>query len=143
MLKFVTKVRFEMLLALGLLAGSVQAQEAKGMAQSGVRVGNLSSVQRGARIYFNYCSGCHSLKSMSYSRLSEDLKLSPEETLASFAFTGAKIGDQVTTNMPEAASSQCFGKTPPDLSLEARAKSPDWIYNFLKAWSLAQSRSSG
>ena len=143
MLKFVTKVRFGMLLAIGLLAGSVQAQEAEGLAQSGVRVGNLASVQRGARIYFNYCSGCHSLKYMSYSRLSEDLKLSPEETLASFAFTGAKIGDQVTTNMPEAASAQWFGKTPPDLSLEARAKSPDWIYNYLKSFYLDPSRPSG
>ena len=108
-----------------------------------MRVGNLASVQRGARIYFNYCSGCHSLKYMSYSRLSEDLKLTPEETLASFAFTGAKIGDQVTTNMPEAASAQWFGKTPPDLSLEARAKSPDWIYNYLKSFYLDPSRPSG
>ena len=143
MLEFVTKIRFGMLLVLGLLAGSVQAQEAEGMAPSGVRVGNLASVQRGARIYFNYCSGCHSLKYMSYSRLSEDLKLTPEETLASFAFTGAKIGDQVTTNMPEAASAQWFGKTPPDLSLEARAKSPDWIYNYLKSFYLDPSRPSG
>jgi ubiquinol-cytochrome c reductase cytochrome c1 subunit len=143
MLKFVTKVRFGLLLALGLLAGVAQAQEAEGLSQSGVRVGNLSSVQRGARIYFNYCSGCHSLKYMSYSRLSEDLKLSPEETLASFAFTGAKIGDQVTSNMPEAASAQWFGKTPPDLSLEARAKSPDWIYNYLKSFYLDPSRPTG
>jgi ubiquinol-cytochrome c reductase cytochrome c1 subunit len=149
MLKFVIKHRFGALFALGLLAlgllagGTVQAQEAEGLAQSGVRVGNLSSVQRGARIYFNYCSGCHSLKYMSYSRLSEDLKLTPEETLASFAFTGAKIGDQVTTNMPEGASAQWFGKTPPDLSLEARAKSPDWIYNYLKSFYLDPSRPSG
>lgn len=144
MLKFALKVRFGMLLALGLLAGSVaQAQEAEGLAPSGVRVGNLASMQRGARIYFNYCSGCHSLKYMSYSRLSEDLKLSPEETLASFAFTGAKIGDQVTTNMPEGASAQWFGKTPPDLSLEARAKNPDWIYNYLKSFYLDPSRPSG
>jgi ubiquinol-cytochrome c reductase cytochrome c1 subunit len=144
MLKFVIKHRFGLLLAISLLAGgAAQAQEAEGLAQSGVRVGNLSSVQRGARIYFNYCSGCHSLKYMSYSRLSEDLKLSPEETLASFAFTGAKIGDQVTTNMPEAASATWFGKTPPDLSLEARAKSPDWIYNYLKSFYLDPSRPSG
>ncbi len=100
-------------------------------------------MQRGARMYFNYCSGCHSLKYMSYSRLGEDLKLSPEETLKSFAFTGAKIGDQVTTNMPEGASAQWFGKTPPDLSLEARAKNPDWIYNYLKSFYLDPSRPSG
>ncbi|HEX4479306.1 MAG TPA: cytochrome c1 [Rudaea sp.] len=138
------KHRLGILLAVGLLAaGSVQAQEAEGLTPSNVRVENLASVQRGARIYFNYCSGCHSLKYMSYSRLSQDLKLTPDETLASFAFTGAKIGDQVMTNMPEAASAQWFGKTPPDLSLEARAKSPDWIYNYLKSFYLDPSRPSG
>lgn len=144
MLKFAMKHCFEILLAVGLLtAGSVQAQEAEGLTPSNVRVENLASVQRGARIYFNYCSGCHSLKYMSYSRLSQDLKLTPDETLASFAFTGAKIGDQVMTNMPEAASAQWFGKTPPDLSLEVRAKSPDWIYNYLKSFYLDPSRPSG
>jgi ubiquinol-cytochrome c reductase cytochrome c1 subunit len=144
MLKFVIKQRFGILLTLGLLAGgSAQAQESEGMTPANVRVDNIASVQRGARIYFNYCSGCHSLKYMSYSRLSQDLKLTPDETLASFAFTGAKIGDQVTTNMPEAASAQWFGKTPPDLSLEARAKSPDWIFNYLKSFYLDPSRPSG
>src|ERR1700761_2029328 len=144
MLKSTMKYRLGILLAVvSLAAGSVQAQEAEGLTPSNVRVDNLASVQRGARIYFNYCSGCHSLKYMSYSRLSQDLKLTPEETLASFAFTGAKIGDQVTTNMPEAASAQWFGKTPPDLSLEARAKSPDWIYNYLKSFYLDPSRPSG
>ena len=134
-----------LLAALGLfvVVGAVNAQEAEGLAQSGVRVGNLASVQRGARLYFNYCSGCHSLKYMSYSRLSEDLKLSPDEVLNSFAFTGAKIGDQVIANMPEAASAQWFGKTPPDLSLEARAKSPDWIYSYLRAFYLDPTRPSG
>ena len=144
MLKFVIRHRFGILLALGLLSGaSVQAQEAQGLTPSNVRVDNLAAVQRGARIYFNYCSGCHSLKYMSYSRLSQDLKLTPEETLSSFGFTGAKIGDQVVTNMPEAGSAQWFGKTPPDLSLEARAKSPDWIYSYLKSFYLDPSRPSG
>jgi ubiquinol-cytochrome c reductase cytochrome c1 subunit len=100
-------------------------------------------VQRGARLYFNYCSGCHSIKYMSYSRLAEDLKLSPDEVLKSFAFTGAKIGDQVVSNMPADKSQQWFGKTPPDLSLEARAKGPDWIYNYLKSFYVDASSTIG
>jgi ubiquinol-cytochrome c reductase cytochrome c1 subunit len=124
-------------------SANVSAQEAEGLTPANVRVDNIASVQRGARIYFNYCSGCHSIKYMSYSRLSEDLKLSPDEVLASFAFTGAKIGDQVVSNMPEANSAQWFGKTPPDLSLEARAKGPDWIYNYLKSFYLDPTRPTG
>ena len=33
-------------------------------------------------------------------------------------------------------SAQWFGKTPPDLSLEARAKGADWIYNYLNSFYL-------
>jgi len=45
--------------------------------------------------------------------------------------------------MPEKRAEQWFGKTPPDLSLEARAKSPDWIYSYLKSFYLDPSRPSG
>jgi ubiquinol-cytochrome c reductase cytochrome c1 subunit len=124
------------------LLGSACAEEPE-MSPANVRVDSAASLQRGARLYFNYCSGCHSIKYVSYSRLAEDLKLSPEETLGSFAFTGAKIGDQVVSNMPEKNSEAWFGKTPPDLSLEARAKGQDWIYNYLKSFYLDPTRPSG
>src|SRR3954470_18756512 len=99
------------------------------LSNANVRVDNLAAVQRGARLYFNYCSGCHSIKYMSYSRLSDDLKLSEEQVLKNFAFTGAKIGDQIVSSMPETNAENWFRKTPPDLSLEGRAKGPDWIYS--------------
>ena len=63
--------------------------------------------------------------------------------LASFAFTGAKIGDQVISNMPEANAQQWFGKAPPDLSLEGRARGPDWIYTYLKSFYVDEARPLG
>ena len=33
--------------------------------------------------------------------------------------------------MPAADAQEWFGKPPPDLSLVARSRSPDWIFNFL------------
>lgn len=131
-----------MALAVVLGSNGVRA-EGEGLANANVRVDNIASVQRGARLYFNYCSGCHSIKYMSYSRLAEDLNLSEADVLKSFAFTGAKIGDQVVSNMPEKNSENWFGKTPPDLSLEGRAKGADWIYNYLKAFYLDPTRPSG
>ena len=41
----------------------------------------------------NYCSGCHSLKYLRYSRMAEDLGLSEDEVEANLNFTGAKIGE--------------------------------------------------
>jgi ubiquinol-cytochrome c reductase cytochrome c1 subunit len=125
-------------LAAFALAASLFAAAGASAAEGGVElraaqanISNLASVQRGARLYFNYCSGCHAIKYMSYSRLAEDLQLSPEDVLKNFAFTGAKIGDQVESHMPADNAQEWFGKTPPDLSLEARSKGPDWIYTYL------------
>jgi ubiquinol-cytochrome c reductase cytochrome c1 subunit len=126
-----------------LFVGSVSAEEGAGLQNAQTRVGNLASVQSGARLFFNYCSGCHSLKYMSYSQLADDLHLNKDEVLKSFAFTGAKIGDQVLTNMPGDNAKAWFGNTPPDLSLEARAKGPDWIYTYLKSFYLDPSRPTG
>jgi ubiquinol-cytochrome c reductase cytochrome c1 subunit len=80
---------------------------------------------------------------MRYSRIAEDLKLSDDEVLKNFAFTGAKIGEMAMSNMPEADAEKFFGKAPPDLSLEARAKGPDWIYNYLKSFYIDSTRPSG
>ena len=102
-------------------SGIAVAEEGGEMQSAQTNVSNVTSLQRGARTYFNYCSGCHSIKYMNYARLATDLQLSEAEVLKSFAFTGARIGDQVVSNMPAEGSQQWFGKTPPDLSLEARA----------------------
>src|SRR6185312_11875019 len=84
--------------AAGLVVASQAFAEGEGtLSVANVRVDNIAAVQRGARVYFNYCSGCHSIKYMSYSRLAEDLKLTEDEVLKNFAFTGAKIGDQVVS----------------------------------------------
>ena len=140
----IAKLRVAAIVVLSVVgAGAVHAAEGEGMQASEARATNTASVQRGARLYFNYCSGCHSIKYMSYSRLAEDLKLSPDEVLKNFAFTGAKIGDQIMSNMPADNSAQWFGKTPPDLSLEARAKGADWIYNYLRSFYVDSSASVG
>ena len=126
-----------------LFAGATGAEEGNGLQPAQTRVGNIASVQSGAKLFFNYCSGCHSLKYVSYSQLAEDLHLSRDDVLKSFAFTGAKIGDQVLANMPADNAKTWFGNTPPDLSLEARAKGADWIYTYLKSFYLDPSRPTG
>jgi ubiquinol-cytochrome c reductase cytochrome c1 subunit len=78
-----------------------------------------------------YCSGCHSLKYMRYSRLGTDLKIS-DEALGRFVVRpGDKPTDYIKASMPAADAQEWFGKAPPDLSLVARSRGPDWIFNFL------------
>ena len=131
-------------LAVGLLAGSVTAQaEGPELPASGAGVNNQASLQRGAKLFFNYCVGCHSLKFMRYSRIASDLGLSEQDVMDNLNFTGAKFGEPVISHMPADAAAQYFGKAPPDLSLEVRARSSDWVYAYLNSFYLDSSRPVG
>jgi len=132
-------------LALGLLvgAGSAMAAEEGGLPSAGTNVGDQASLQRGAKMFFNYCVGCHSLKYVRYSRLAEDLGLSEKDVMDNLNMTGAKFGDPVISHMPEANAQQYFGKAPPDLSLEVRAKGADWVFGYLNSFYLDSTRPVG
>jgi ubiquinol-cytochrome c reductase cytochrome c1 subunit len=112
---------------------------------------NFSSLQRGAKYYMSYCSGCHSLKYLRYNRLASDLNI-PEELLKQhLMFTSDKVGDHILSSMPGAskdptqpsASEKWFGRAPPDLSLTARERGADWIYNYLLTFYLDPSKATG
>jgi len=130
-------------LALGLFASQAFASEGGNLQQSGARLDDRASLQRGAQLYMNYCSGCHSLKYLRYSRMAEDLGLSEEEVMTNLNFTGAKFGEQIGTAMTPEHAQQAFGKMPPDLSLIARVRGNDWIYTYLKSFYLDESRPVG
>src|ERR1700704_3752437 len=101
---------------------------------AGNQVANTDSLQRGARNFVNYCSGCHSLKYMRYSRMAKDLKI-PTEQLTSYLLpAGASPADYFQASIAPADGIAWFGKEPPDLSLIARSRGPDKIYRFLKTF---------
>jgi ubiquinol-cytochrome c reductase cytochrome c1 subunit len=121
-------------LALLLGAGAVSANEGGHAAwarSADNEVANLPSLQRGARNFMNYCSGCHSLKYIRYSRVAEDLKI-PDNLRDEFLVKpGAKFSDYIKSSMPEKDAIDWFGRSPPDLSLVARSRGSDWVFNFL------------
>ncbi|MGA9333310.1 MAG: cytochrome c1 [Rudaea sp.] len=137
------KVAYCIAFVFGMLFAASAFAEGPELATANIRLDSTASLQRGARLYFNYCSGCHSLKYMRYSRIGADLKLSDDEVKQNFIFTDAKIGDLAESNMPADKAAKFFGKDPPDLSLEARARGTDWIYNYLKSFYLDPSRPTG
>ncbi|WP_297919868.1 cytochrome c1 [Metallibacterium sp.] len=133
-----------LLLALALISGPVLAQEATpALYEAHVNLHDMASVQRGARIFFNYCAGCHSLQYMRYSRISHDLGLSEQQVMTNLDFNGVKFGDHAISSMPAADATKWFGKAPPDLSLEVRAKGADWVYSYLKSFYLDPTRPVG
>jgi ubiquinol-cytochrome c reductase cytochrome c1 subunit len=126
----------------GLAAGGASAEEGVSLPSSGADINDTASLQRGARNFMNYCSGCHSLKYLRYNRMATDLKIPESELAANLIFTSDKPFDTIGTSMPVDAEAW-FGKQPPDLSLMARARGVDYIYAFLKGFYVDKTRPWG
>lgn len=104
---------------------------------------DLPSLQNGFRLYTNYCLGCHSLKFQRYERTANDLEIPHDIVRDQIIFTGQKIGEQMVSAMDPEAAKNWFGAPPPDLTMVARVRSPEWIYNYLKTFYLDESRPLG
>jgi ubiquinol-cytochrome c reductase cytochrome c1 subunit len=90
---------------------------------------DAESLQRGARNFVNYCLPCHSAKYMRYERL-EDIGLTEKQIRDNLMFGTDKIGATMTNAMNPAEAKSWFGTVPPDLSVEARIRGSDWLYNY-------------
>lgn len=104
---------------------------------------NMPSLQRGAALFVNYCLGCHTLKFQRYERTADDLQIPHDIFMANLVFTDQKIGALITNALPQEASKTWFGSAPPDLTLVARLRSADWVYNYLKAFYVDPARPFG
>lgn len=101
------------------------------------------SLQNGAKLYISYCLGCHSAKYIRYERLATDLRIDPALVQEYMNFTGDKLGDQMTSHTNPKDQAKWFGAPPPDLTLETRLRSPDWVYSYLLGFYPDESRPYG
>lgn len=100
------------------------------------------SLQRGARTFVNYCLTCHSAEYMRYNRL-RDLELTENQISDNLIFTGQKVGELMTVAMKKKEAKQWFGVAPPDLSVIARSRGPDWLYTYLRTFYRDDSTATG
>jgi ubiquinol-cytochrome c reductase cytochrome c1 subunit len=108
-----------------------------------IDVSDTASLQRGAKYFVNYCTGCHSLKFQRYNRLVKDLGLTADEVKGNLMFTTDNIGETMTIAMDPQDAEKWFGVTPPDLSVTARARGVDWIYTYLRSFYADEKRPFG
>ena len=106
-------------------------------------VDNKASLQRGARNFANYCIGCHSLKYERWSRMAKDLDISDDLLAKDIMPPGDKPAQYILTSMPAADSEAWFGKTPPDLSLIARSRGKDYLYQLWTTFYVDPTRPTG
>lgn len=131
-----------------LLIGSTPSLAAGGPATRMERITtdprDVESLQRGAKLFVNYCLNCHGAKYMRYQGL-VDLGLTEQQITENLIFTGrfealsdgsmryvtAKVGDTMQSAMPPGQAKNWFGVQPPDLSVETRVRGTQWLYNYL------------
>ena len=78
---------------------------------------DVASLQAGARSFVNYCLNCHSAGMVRYHKL-QDLGISEQQVKDNLLFT----------------AEEWFGTAPPDLSVIARARGPDWLYTYMRSF---------
>lgn len=121
-----------------LLSSVAFAADNVGLMHAPIDSHNQASLQRGAKYYMNYCSGCHSLKYMRYDVLAKGIGITDSEGKVltdllkdNLMFATKKVSEPIVVAMQPQDSVKWFGVAPPDLSLETRARGVDWVYSFL------------
>jgi len=141
-----TDRRAAALAAVALLALPVATRASEGgmaLPHAGNDIRNRASLQRGARNFMNYCSGCHSAQFVRYNRMAADLGISDTELAANLMFTAQRPFETINSALRPEDGRKWFGNAPPDLSLIARSRGTDYLYGFLKGFYADPSRPTG
>lgn len=125
------------LVAFGLVSGAFAAKSQFPMDRAPNLTNDLAALQSGARLFMNYCIGCHSASFVRYNRLTE-IGLTERQIRENLMFTSERIGDTIKSNFNPAQAAEWLGRNPPDLTLMAFSRSThfsqgtDYLYSFLR-----------
>ena len=113
------------------------------------RVTDMAALQRGARLFVNYCLNCHSASYMRYNRL-RDIGLTEQQIKDNLVFTGAKVGDLMKNSIDPKDAKEWFGGVPPDLTLITRSRAEpgkgtgaDYVYTYLRSFYRDEKKATG
>jgi len=125
--------------AWGFAAGEHDVQ----MEEANIDPNNIQSLQRGARLFVNYCLSCHSAALMRYERIGKDLGIKEKLVAQYMVFSGGKPGDLMKVAAHPEDEKAWFGTVPPDLTVIARSRGVDWLYNYLRSFYRDDSKLTG
>jgi ubiquinol-cytochrome c reductase cytochrome c1 subunit len=97
-------------------------------------ISDTESLQRGARNFMNYCSGCHSAKYVRFNRMGRDLGLTEDQLIENLMFNAEVPHDTIQRTMRDEDAIRWFGKPPPDLSVTPRSRGINYVFNFLQSF---------
>lgn len=149
-MKTFKQIIFALLLAAGLSSGAKAAGgDTIAWDKAPVKTTDMASLQNGAKLFVNYCVGCHSAAFMRYNRL-RDIGLTDQQIKDNLLFTGGKVGDTMKASIDPKQAAEWFGANPPDLTLIARSRSAggkgtgaDYLYTYLRSYYRDEAKATG
>jgi ubiquinol-cytochrome c reductase cytochrome c1 subunit len=135
--------RLILTLTLLLPAITFAASEGPELEKAPTNIHDKAALQAGAKLFVNYCMGCHSANYARFERVGKDLGLTEDEVKQNLMFTADKIGETMTIPMKKEDAVNWFGVAPPDLSVTARSRGVDWLYTYLLSFYEDPSRPNG
>lgn len=144
------KIFYSLVAAITLFAGAAQASGGESIAwdKAPNRTNDLPALQNGAKLFVNYCLGCHSAAYMRYTRLT-DIGLTEEQIKANLMFPTDKIGETMKSSIDPQQAKAWFGGNPPDLTVIARSRAghggtgADYLYTFLRTFYRDDAKATG
>ena len=144
------KCLLSLVAALGVMAGGAQAAGGDSIAwdKAPVKTNDLGSLQNGAKIFVNYCLGCHSAAYMRFNRL-KDIGLTEQQIKDNLLFTTEKVGETMRATIDPLQAKEWFGANPPDLTVIARSRAgsggtgADYLYTFLRTFYRDDTKATG
>ena len=76
-------------------------------------------------------------------RIAEDLEIPIELYVSNLIYDDSKPGELMQISLNKEDAVNWLGAVPPDLTLEARVRKPEWIYTYLKSFYSDSSRPYG
>ncbi|HEY9224349.1 MAG: cytochrome c1 [Variovorax sp.] len=142
------KLILTLIAALGIVTGAHAAQGGLAWDKAPNRTNDLASLQNGAKLFVNYCLGCHSAAFMRYNRL-QDIGISEQQIKDNLLFTTERVGDVMKANIDPRQAKEWFGANPPDLTLVARSRAghggtgADYLYTYLRTYYRDDTKATG
>ncbi len=94
-------------------------------------------LQRGARIFSNFCAGCHSLRYLTYQDIAHKLNLLTVEgrvdtrLVSTLQFSSAKLTEPLASTIAPEDQKKWFIQPPPDLSFSAETHGKNWVVAYM------------
>jgi ubiquinol-cytochrome c reductase cytochrome c1 subunit len=143
------KILFALIASLGLVGSAWSAGDGIAWDKAPDKTNDMAALQNGAKLFVNYCLGCHNAAFMRFNRL-QDIGLTEQQIKDNLLFTTDRVGETMKSAIDPKQAKEWFGGVPPDLTVIARSRSavgkgsgPDYLYTLLRSYYRDDTKATG